>query len=91
MVLTEIPWNLEVTYPGDDHDDTKREEVLVNGNRAYWLPHSRLDPLTSGQITSGENVRPRVSVLFWEQDGLSLRLESKLTREEAIRIAESVR
>ncbi|MBA3388266.1 MAG: DUF4367 domain-containing protein, partial [Rubrobacter sp.] len=59
--------------------------------RGYWVAEAHPDPVVWGQYTSGETKRPRVNVLLWEQDGLSLRLESKLTREQAIRIAESVR
>ena len=36
---------------------------------------------------------PRLSgnVLLWEQDGLTLRLEGRLTKEQALELARSVR
>ena len=68
-----------------------RNGINVGKGRGYWVAEAHPDPVVWGQYTSGETKRPRVNVLLWEQDGLSLRLESKLTREQAIRIAESVR
>jgi len=91
MVLTETPGSLQATYLPNISNDTSLEEVNVGGRRGYWVPRARLDPLSSGRTSSGQSGRPLVNVLLWEQEGLSLRLESNLTREEAIRIAESVR
>lgn len=64
--------------------DQRVEQVRVDGLPGIWVegPHVALELL--GQ--------PRLSgnVLLWEQDGLTLRLEGRMSREQALRIARSV-
>jgi len=95
MVLTQFPGDIESTFLRTIPKPKKKfvEEVNVGNGRGYWVTEVHLDPVSSGRTPLGKHgrPRPRVNVLLWEQEGLSLRLESKLTREEAIRIAESVR
>lgn len=61
----------------------------VNGQPALWTqgPHQLL--LRSGHDTFRNLVSG--NVLIWEQDGLTYRLETDVTLDEAIRIAESLR
>jgi hypothetical protein len=68
------------------------EAVTVNGLPGYWVggPHTLLYEDAEGNIRE-ERSRLAANVLIWEQDGITLRLESALTRQEALRIAESVR
>jgi len=91
IVLTETPGDLGATYLRDIPGNRTLEEVEVGGDPGYWIREARLDPLTSGLTASGRTGRPQAGVLLWNRDGLALRLESNLTREEAMRIAESVR
>lgn len=72
---------------------TRLEQVTVNGAPGYWIegqPHALFYRDANGEIHD-DRVRLAGNTLLWEQDGLTLRLESALTREEALRIAESVR
>jgi hypothetical protein len=71
---------------------THLEEVQVNGNRGYWIEGALhlfvRDP--SGAIADAPP-RLAANTLVWEQDAITLRMESGLQRDEAIRIGESVR
>src|SRR5215212_3317703 len=66
---------------GVEETDVRPEfqRVEVGGERGYWAPAAR----DAGILGGG--------VLLWEQEGLALRLESNLSKEEAIRVAGSVR
>ncbi len=71
----------------------KVETVAVNGGSAFWLegePHAFWYRDAEGSVRK-ENVRLAANTLIWEQGELTLRLEGKLSKEEALRIAESVR
>jgi len=72
---------------------TRIEQVSVNGQPAYWIEgeaHLFMYRVAGGDIRD-EQVRLAGNVLLWEQGDLTLRLESALPREQALRIAESVR
>ncbi len=91
MVLTENPGNLESTYLRGGPNKAMFEAVNVGGRRGYWSPQWPAYWVPGLRRGPSSMPSPTESVLLWEQEGLSLRLESNLTREEAIRIAESVR
>ncbi len=59
------------------------ERVSVGGNPGVWLP----DAHVVGDFFD----QPRMSgsALLWERDGITLRLEGRLTKAEALRIARS--
>lgn len=66
-------------------------EVQVGGARAVWIegPH----PFYLQTASGGDRevlLFEAGSVLIWEEDGLTYRLEGRFTLEEAIRIAESI-
>jgi hypothetical protein len=63
--------------------------TTVNENRAVWLtsPHLMEYMEQSGELISREVVG---SVLIWEQDGLTYRLEGSLRLEQAVQIAEAL-
>lgn len=72
---------------------TRLEELSVNGGRGVWLegaPHLLLLPDAGGQFRE-EPVRLAANVLLWEQNGLLVRLEGGLSRDQALEIAASVR
>jgi hypothetical protein len=71
---------------------TTLEPVTVNGGRGWWIqgePHLIFYRDANGQVHD-EQLRLAGNTLLWEQDGLTLRLESALTKDEALRIAASV-
>ena len=61
------------------------ESIRVGGHPGLWIPgpHVVIEPF--GQ--------PRVegSVLVWQRNGLTLRLEGHVTKEQALRLASSIR
>jgi hypothetical protein len=71
--------------------DTKIEPVTVAGQPGFWLEgahfFSYLD--RHGDMQS-EQVRLAGNVLLWERATRTLRLEADISKEEALRIAESV-
>jgi hypothetical protein len=73
--------------PAGKYFPWEEEEARVNGRRAFWLvePHEFFYEGTPPFRRSVEG-----NVLVWEGDGVLYRLESQLSQEEAIRIAESV-
>jgi hypothetical protein len=73
--------------------ETSVEPLSIGDRPGYWLegrPHVFLYRDKSGQIRE-ETIRLAGNTLLWEQDGLTLRIESALSKEQALRIAESVR
>ena len=73
-------------------DDVAVEPVTIDGHEGVWLeggPHTITfldedgDPIT-------DNTRLAGNTLIWERGNLTLRLESELTKEEAIEIGEVV-
>jgi hypothetical protein len=64
--------------------DTRVESEVVNGGRAVWIEGEHLSNIYGLPRVSG-------STLLWERPPLLLRLEGRLTKEEALRIARSTR
>jgi hypothetical protein len=72
--------------------NTVIEEVRVGASRALWIagaPHLFLR--TSSGAIRDVPARLAGNTLLWEQDGMTMRLESGLDRETTLRIAESLR
>jgi hypothetical protein len=84
LVLTEVPGDVEPAYlAGETAVRSKLDRVMVDGHPGYWGPADRL-PSTMDRRLHG-------NVLLWEQGGMALWLEANLPKEQAVRIAESVR
>jgi hypothetical protein len=84
LVLTEIPGDVEPAYlRGKTTVGSELERVSVGGGSGYWR--------SGGRLPSAMDPRLPGSVLLWEQGGVALRLEANVQKEQAIRIAESVR
>jgi hypothetical protein len=71
---------------------TTFEPVTVEGQQGFWIsgePHviAYLEP--DGDIRN-ETVRLAGNVLLWESDGVTYRIESTLSKSEALAIAESL-
>lgn len=74
--------------------DTKVEQLTVNGGPGFWLqgqPHAFFYQQPNGPVGPPENFRLATNTLLWEQNGLTLRLEGPATKDEALRIAASIR
>ena len=68
------------------------EEVEVDGARGYWIegaPHQFVFEDVRGRMRH-ESLRLATNTLVWEREGITLRLEGELERDQAIRVAESV-
>jgi hypothetical protein len=77
LVLTETPGDIGPAYlRGKTTVGAEFERVSVNGASGYWR--------STGHRLPGH-------VLLWEQGSVALRLEADVHKEQAIRIAESVR
>ncbi|CAN5162648.1 hypothetical protein BH24ACT17_BH24ACT17_11340 [soil metagenome] len=84
LVLTEVPGGVEPAYlAGKTAVGSKLDSVMVDGHPGYWGPAERLPSHTDRRLLG--------HVLLWEQRGMALRLEADLQKEQAVRIAESVR
>jgi hypothetical protein len=71
---------------------TSVDGVRVDGAPGYWIsgrPHFVLVVDSQGNIVE-DDVRLAGNVLLWERGDVTLRLEAAVTKEEAVRIAESV-
>lgn len=92
LVLTEFRGEFTPFIQKVIGQGTRIEQVTVNGRTGLWIegqPHTILFRDSTGQIRE-ERSRLAGNTLLWEQDGLTLRLESSLTKDEALRIAERV-
>jgi hypothetical protein len=68
-------------------------ETTVNGNSARWVEGPTAVYVDAG--AGGERLDKRTFIedahtLVWEQNGITYRLESAVTLEDAVRIAESL-
>jgi hypothetical protein len=85
LVLTELPGDVESAYFREgERPEAGLQRVQVGGRPGYWVPAGRGVPSPTGERLHG-------SVLLWEQESVALRLEADIPKQEAIRIAESVR
>lgn len=72
---------------------TSIEPVSVGGDRGWWIagnPHILIYRAPDGQIRD-DQIRLAGNTLLWQHGDLILRLESGLSRDDAIRAAETVR
>lgn len=66
------------------------EETSINGQEAIWAKGAHLLQF-SGSTYHSVPLVVEGNILIWEQDGVTYRLESDLSLEEAVRVAESVK
>jgi len=74
-------------------DTTQVEQVTVGGELGYWLtgqPHAFVYRDRNGNL-QGETARLAGSTLVWTHGVLTLRLEGQVSKQEALRLAESMR
>jgi hypothetical protein len=68
------------------------QELEVDGGRGVWIegePHEVFYRAPNGDILT-DTVRLAGNVLLWEQDGLLMRIEAQVGRDQALRIARSM-
>jgi hypothetical protein len=78
----------KATGPG-----TRVEAVTVAGGRGFWLegtPHQFFYRDPAGNVRP-ETLRLAGNTLVWEQDGVTIRLEASVTKEQALQIAATFR
>lgn len=86
LVLTERPGGIEAAYLAErTPEQAGLERVNIGDRRGYWVP----DGHPSAAVERTDALHG--SVLLWEQEGQALRMETNLSKEEAVRIAGSVR
>jgi hypothetical protein len=84
IVLTETPGDIGPAYlAGETAVGSELEWVRVDGGPGYWSP--------AGRLPSPMNRRLLGHILLWAQEGVTFRLEADVQKEQAVRIAESVR
>jgi len=74
-------------------EETHLEAVTVSGKPGFWIsgaPHAFFFVCYNGGECRQERYHLAGNVLIWEQDGVTLRFESALTREDALAVAESI-
>lgn len=72
---------------------TRVDDVTIRGERGFFLsgePHLVFLVDATGDVV-GESARLAEKVLVWTEEGRTVRLEGDLSRDEALRIAESLR
>jgi hypothetical protein len=84
---------IEKGLRNDGAQETHLEAVSVGGEPGYWIsgaPHTFFLVCYDAGECRQERYRLAGNVLIWEQDGVTLRLESVLPRDDALAIAESI-
>jgi hypothetical protein len=93
VLLSEFKWNDAGALKKAAGPETSVEPALVNGGSAIWLAgrvHT-LEYIDRYGSFHSTPVRVHGNVLVWNRGGLTLRLESRLTKAEALRLAERIR
>ncbi len=73
---------------------TKLDSVTVNGSPGFWIegaPHLFYFYSDANGQSRSEEARLAGNVLLWQQGSLTLRLEGVVNKDQALRIAQSVR
>ncbi len=94
LLLTEFRGTIESDLFGKGvGPDTTLTPLSVGGESGWWLegaPHAFFYHAPDGQLRP-DRIRLAGNTLLWEHGPLTLRLEAKLTRDAAVRLAESAR
>jgi hypothetical protein len=84
---------IEKGLQDDGTRQTQLEAVTIRGEPGFWIsgaPHGFFFVCHDAGECRQERYRLAGNVLLWEQDGVTLRLESALSQEGALAIAESI-
>ena len=88
LVLVETPGGMDGAYdvPARRASGARPEEVAVGGGRGFWFPDGRLLRPQPGEVGSLPG-----GALLWVRGDVALLMRADVTKEEAVRIAETVR
>ncbi|HEY3211476.1 MAG TPA: hypothetical protein VGL18_17110 [Actinomycetota bacterium] len=93
LLLTEFRASVDAAFIKKiSFEATTLEAVRVNGGNGFWIagaPHEVSFVNENGQLLP-DTVRLAGNVLLWEQGDLTVRIEGKLTKDQALRIARTV-
>jgi len=95
LIVTAFPGRMgspEVAIEKRGRDGGTTQPLTVDGAPAYWLsgaPHEIAYVDDEGRPRE-DTVRLSGNALVWERDGVTYRLESALSRSEAVQLAESL-
>ncbi len=84
---------IEKGLPDEGAQETQLEAISVAGQPGFWIsgaPHGFFFVCYDAGECRQERYRLAGNVLLWERDGVTLRLESTLSREAALAIAASI-
>lgn len=93
LLITQFGARLPEFFGKELGPGSSLEKVTVRGRPGYWIegePHLVYLVERSGEVRE-ESGRLAGNTLLWEEGGVTFRLESSLSREEALRVAESLR
>ncbi len=94
VLITQAPGAFEAPLLGKVLPPGSRSEQLtVNGGRGVWIegaPHQIFFRAPNGEVVI-DSLRLAGNVLAWDQGGVFVRLEADVTKDQALRIASSVR
>jgi hypothetical protein len=94
LLLTEFRADLEEAFFSKIVEGgTTVDQVVVDGVRAFWLagaPHVFMFEAGPSDLVEDET-RLTGNVLIWESNGITYRLESGLSLDQSLEIAESLR
>jgi hypothetical protein len=94
LLLTEFRGNIQPALLGKAAGPgTTLTPAVVGGEPGWWLagtPHIVFYQAPKGEVRQ-DRIRLAGNTLLWEHGNLTLRLESGLSRDEAVRVAESAR
>ena len=93
LLVTQFRGRVEDEFVKKMSAGTAFSVVELRGTYAYWLsgaPHAVMFRDERGQIRT-DRYRLAGDVLLWVEDGITYRLEGRMTRAEAIRLAKWIR
>jgi hypothetical protein len=92
LLITQFRASADLDYVKKVSQFSKVEFLRVNGGDAFWFtePHELVFIDRNGSIQQ-ERVRLAGSALIWQQGDVTYRLEGQVSRDEAVRIASSMR
>ena len=92
LLITQFRASVDLDYIKKLSSASEVEFLRVNGGDAFWFaqPHE-LAFIDRGGSFQQERVRLAGSTLIWVQGDVTYRLEGQVSREEAVRIASSMR
>jgi anti-sigma factor RsiW len=92
LLITQFRASVDLDYIKKVSQVSEVEFLSVHGEPAFWFaePHDLVFLDRSGSFQQ-ERVRLAGSTLIWQQGDVTYRLEGRVARDEAVRIAESMR